>query len=49
MHETLKESLIDVIVLDTLRHFLVEITWLSGRNLLDLNWFVAQSTKFVLF
>ncbi len=49
MHETLKESFIDVIVLDTLRHFLVEITWLSGRDLLDLNWLVAQNAKFILF
>ncbi len=49
MHETLKESFIDVIVLDTLGHFLVEITWLSGRDLLNLNWLVAQNAKFVLF
>lgn len=49
MHETLQKSLIDVIILDTLRHFLVEITWFSGCDLLDLNWLVAQNAKFVLF
>jgi hypothetical protein len=47
MHKSLQKELIDVVILDTVRHLLVEVSGFPRLHLLDVEWLRARGAELV--